>query len=227
MGHIAARCYNRFNENFQTADLESAIQVSLLTHNYSGSYAIMKGGVSYLPIESVGKVVLNTQNEPSELNNVLHVPAIKKKLLSISQFTDEKDCIFEFNSNGFTIINRPTRRVVVGSKKGSLYVLDQVKEAAFFSNRQTKATQSILHNRLGHCSLRTIQQLKKQGMIELLSENKDADMCVSCKMANSHNCHLWKNLHVLLNLLRGLVVIYMGASTFSICKKFSLLCCLC
>jgi hypothetical protein len=37
------------------------------------------------------------------------VPNLKKNLLSVSQLTNDNDCIFEFNSNGFVIKDQKQR----------------------------------------------------------------------------------------------------------------------
>lgn len=87
---------------------------------------------------------INTDQGTITLNNDLYVPALHKNLLSISQFTKENDCNFEFSSTGFVIGHRGTRRMVATvPRHGSLYDLEQINLAASFSTRQKKATENI------------------------------------------------------------------------------------
>lgn len=87
---------------------------------------------------------INTDQGTITLNNDLYVLALHKNLLSISQFTKENDCNFEFSSTGFVIGHRGTRRMVATrSRHGSLYDLEQINLAALFSTRQKKATENM------------------------------------------------------------------------------------
>lgn len=84
-----------------------------------------------------------------------------RKLLSISQFIKDHDCIFEFTLIGFSVVSRPIGRVIArGSRHVGFYVLEQVKEAALFS-RQVDATEEIWFKRLGHCSSQVLERLQK------------------------------------------------------------------
>lgn len=58
------------------------------------------GNGSCLPITHIGEAQVNTISGSVVLSNVLYVPAMKKNLLSISQFTEDHDCIFQFTSQG-------------------------------------------------------------------------------------------------------------------------------
>lgn len=91
----------------------------------------MIGNGSSLPITHIGNVHINTKSGPLVLSNVMHVLAMKKKLLSISQLTKDHDHIFEFTSKGF--VSRPAGRVIAcGSRQGGLYVLEQIRKLPCF-----------------------------------------------------------------------------------------------
>lgn len=142
------------------------------------------------------------------LSNVLHVPAMKKNLLSISQFTKEHDCIFEFSLKGFTVSRRPTRRVIArDSRNGGFYVLDQVKEVALFLNRQVDASAEVWHKRLGHYSSQVPNKLQREGLIHVNSKSKEAPVCSSCQLAKSHKLPFVRSSQNTLQLLEEFIVI--------------------
>jgi hypothetical protein len=62
--------------------------------SYPGNDSVMDGNGQGLPITGTGHVTIPTTN--LKLNDVLVVPTIKKKLLSVSQFTRDNNCYFLF-----------------------------------------------------------------------------------------------------------------------------------
>jgi len=62
--------------------------------SYSGNDSVMVGNGQGLPITGTEHVTIPTTN--LKLNVVLVVPIIKKKLLSVSQFTRDNNCYFLF-----------------------------------------------------------------------------------------------------------------------------------
>lgn len=138
-----------------------------------------------LPIKHTGTVTIQTALCPLILNDVLHVPDLKKNLLSISQFTRDHSCVFHFDSICFTVTNRNDGRLIAkGRRYGNLYSLDQIKNIALFSNRQREATSSTWHCRLGHCASRILSQLHKQKQIDVKGQKSDSpSVCTSYKIA--------------------------------------------
>jgi len=63
-------------------------------HPYSGTDTVMVGNGNGLSITSIGQTTLPTTT--LQLHNVLVVPDIKGKLLSVSQFTRDNNCYFLF-----------------------------------------------------------------------------------------------------------------------------------
>jgi len=60
-----------------------------------------------------------------QLKNVLVVPKLKKKCLSVSRLASEHECLLEFSDSEFVVKDKKTRRTPAkGSKKGELYALD-------------------------------------------------------------------------------------------------------
>lgn len=151
-GHTTLRSWNRFNFAHQPTEMPQALAALQLSETglsdwipdsgasahmtrdegnfldktpYLGTDSVMIGDVKLLYITGIGTVKVDTSDGPITQQNVLYVPALQKKLLSISQFTKERDSVFEFTSTGFLIRNPRTRRVIAtGSRQGSQYALE-------------------------------------------------------------------------------------------------------
>jgi len=83
------------------------------------------GDGKQLPISNVGHGQLHTQTKlisTISLSNVLHIPHMKKNLLSVSQLTREHDLVAEFNSHSCLIKDKNSRQVLLkGCFKDGLY----------------------------------------------------------------------------------------------------------
>ncbi|PON94612.1 hypothetical protein TorRG33x02_096470 [Trema orientale] len=163
-GHLAIRCYHRFDISFQGTRQQSqssssspqalsnnqAFVASSATVNDSAWYLdsgacnhiiadlntisqkvdykdkekLTVGNGQALPIFHVGSSLLlyNTSHNPLLLNHTLHVLAIAKNLLSVSQFTKDNDVILEFYSDFCFIKDKAMKRVMLqGRLSNSLY----------------------------------------------------------------------------------------------------------
>ncbi|KAF5472656.1 hypothetical protein F2P56_009355 [Juglans regia] len=89
-------------------------------HSYLGNDSVMVGNGNGLQISGIGQVSLPATD--IKLNNVLIVPDIKKKLLSVSQLTREHNCYFIFYPWGFLLKDMRTKQVLLkGSMVDGLY----------------------------------------------------------------------------------------------------------
>ena len=75
---------------------------------------------------------------------------IKKNLLSIGQFTSNNPCSIEFSSIGFFIKDQLQKGLAKGTKKGSLYALEENVIQAMTVTRSSKASSEVWHQRIGH-----------------------------------------------------------------------------
>ncbi|GAA0163515.1 hypothetical protein LIER_19360 [Lithospermum erythrorhizon] len=71
--------------------LTSDIQNMSLHNGYSGHDQITVGNGATLPKENIGTSTLSTPYKSLTLNNILHVPAITKNFLSISQLATDNN----------------------------------------------------------------------------------------------------------------------------------------
>jgi len=91
--------------------------------SYSGTDTAMVGNGNGLTI--IGTRHTNLPTTTLKLNNVLVVPNIKKKLLSVSQFTRHNNCYFLFYLWGFLLKDMNTKQVILkGSVKDGLYPIN-------------------------------------------------------------------------------------------------------
>lgn len=92
-------------------------------NSYLGNDFVMVGNGQDLPITGTGHIILPTTN--LKLNDVLVVLAIKKKLLSVSQFTRDNNFYFLFYPWGFVLKVIKTKQVILkGFMKKGLYPIN-------------------------------------------------------------------------------------------------------
>lgn len=107
------------------------------------------------------------------------MPKLAKKLLSVSQLTDQfsKNC--EFSNINFCVKERVTDHVIMnGKRKGDLYVFSDPHEL-HFSNRFKRGTEKVWHQHLGHPQTFTLQLIKNKGLIEVLGDENLGSVYVS------------------------------------------------
>jgi hypothetical protein len=87
-----------------------------------------------------------------KLNNVLIVPDIKKKLLSVSQLTKEHNCYFIFYPWGFFLKDMRTKEVLLkGTMIDGLYLIQLLQHSnSPVGLLSTKALSNLWYARLGH-----------------------------------------------------------------------------
>jgi len=112
---------------------------------------------------------------------VLVVPDIKKKLLSVSQFTRDNNCYFLFYPWGFLLKDMKTKQVILkGFMADGLYPINMRQLSHHsFSFLANKVPGSLWHARLGHPHSQVISRLS------LSSLQGKIDFCESCMLGKS------------------------------------------
>ena len=103
-----------------------------------------------------GNVVLN---ERLQLKNVLYVPSLQCNLISVSQLLKNSNYTVQFTDK-LCLIQDPTSRTPIGAgeqREGLYYLRGFVKAAAMKTNKEVSL--DLLHQRLGHASLKVLQTL--------------------------------------------------------------------
>lgn len=136
VGHTALKCYNRFDNNYQSQqvfstmtttdesgkewypDSGATVRVTTSTqslqtaHPYEGQDAAMVGDGAYLPITHVGSSNITSTAGTIPLNEVLVCPDIKKSLLSVSKLCEDFPCGVYFDVQHVYVIDLQTQKVV-------------------------------------------------------------------------------------------------------------------
>lgn len=79
---------------------------------YSGPNKIIVGNDQNLPIQHIGPGVVSTSNHSFHLHNILHVPNITTKLLSVHKFAQDNNCVLSFDATSFVIQDRASKQVI-------------------------------------------------------------------------------------------------------------------
>ena len=115
------------------------------------------------------------QNNPKQthpkslmLNKLLHVPAITKNLLSVSQFARDNHVFFEFHSDFCCVKHQDTKEIILqGIVDNGLYKFSSssFKQApsptAFLSSTKGDSSFHLWHNRHGHLSPTVVSKVLK------------------------------------------------------------------
>lgn len=224
-GHTAIKCYNRFNNNYQSPQAYSSLRGDdknknwiydsgatahvtpsatnlQYAHPYEGTDAVMIGDGAYLPITHVGSTI----SSPAgiiQLNEVLVCPDIQKSLLSVSKLCDDMSCGVFFDATNVYVIDLHKAKVVTkGPRSKGLYILKNQELEANFSDRHISTSEDVWHLRLGHSSSKVLQQLKSSKEIEV-NKKKTASKCEPCQMGKSPKLQFFQSQsHVVQPLYR-------------------------
>ena len=107
------------------------------------------------------------------LSNVLHVPHITKRIISISRLTRDNNLIVEFNNSGCVLKDPKTHQVLLeGGISQGLYFLPGT--AALLCD---VSSGDLWHHRLGHTSAPVLRHLQKAQLISSVSPDAHYGAC--------------------------------------------------
>lgn len=111
-----------------------------------------------LPIFQIGTTVLSSR---LALHDILFVPHVRKKLLSMSKLTNEFSIDFLFSCGYFAIWEGATKGILAkGKYRYGLYILSSRHQSLFTSfDSSFKAYFETCHKRWGHVSLNVVYNL--------------------------------------------------------------------
>ncbi|GJZ85708.1 putative leucine-rich repeat protein [Tanacetum coccineum] len=184
----------------------------LLIHQcpYTGNDHVTVGNGNILNISRIGNASIAKN---IDLLDVLVVPKLTKKLLSISKLTEDSPVDVLFSHNTFNIQNRRTKDILAkGRCENGLYVLEQGHKtlvAGLNSNRLC-VSYELWHTRLGHVAYDTISLLNKLGYLFVTSVLPRPTVCSSCELSKSHKLPFPINEKRSFHVLDLISVIYRG-----------------
>ena len=165
--------------NFQK--FEAPSQVKLADNSTLNSYG--KGDV-YLTVYD------GTEKVNVVLKDVLYVPKIQTKLLSLSSII-EKGAAVEFKGKSCTI-TIDEKSYTIGHKHGKLYKLNLIPkdETCYLGKANSEESLSLWHLRYGHLGYDNVKLLSNKEMVDgmniNLKEEFSRDDCEGCAMGKMH-----------------------------------------
>ncbi|KAL5769820.1 hypothetical protein ACOSP7_013974 [Xanthoceras sorbifolium] len=172
--------------NHMTGDRQKLQNLS----EYKGNRVVVTADNSRLPIAHIGKTIVtpryNTNQVP--LQDVYHVPGMKKNLLSVAQFTSSGHYVLFGPQDvkvfrDLKISGKPTME---GRRLESVYVMSA--ESAYVNKTRRNETADLWHMRLGHVSYSKLSMIVKKSMLKGLPQ-LDVRMdtvCAGCQYGKAH-----------------------------------------
>lgn len=219
IGHLPSQCPNRDPSTIRTRPTSNYVNSNASTSNASNAWfpdtganshvtpdlASMDDSRSYygndtlhvgdgkgLPILHIGSSHLHSSHKTFSLSNILHVPEIKKNLLSVQKFCLDNNVFFEFHSSFFVVKDESTRTTLLtGPSEHGLYSLHlpqlhSIPPVAFSAARASSTT---WHRRLGHPNQSLFNFMLSS--LSLPVTNKTlSTFCSSCHLGKSSKLHL-------------------------------------
>ncbi|KAM0038591.1 putative RNA-directed DNA polymerase [Helianthus debilis subsp. tardiflorus] len=187
------------------ANGHSALDTSSLDYvePYFGDESLRVGNGMALPILHVGSKTFTSPNKTFHLKDILHVPALKKNLLSVQKFCQDNHVYFEFHATFFSVKDTSTHiTLLTGPSEGGLYTLKLPAKQPIpkFAFSTTRASTTTWHQRLGHPHAQLFKTMLSK--FHLPVSNKTFDFhCTPCLVGKSTKLHLsssdYKSTHVL------------------------------
>jgi histone deacetylase 1/2 len=160
---------------------------------YLGNDHLHVGDGKGLVISNIAHSHIQSPKRTFTLSNILHVPTIKKPLLSVQKFCLENNVFFEFHPFVFYVKDLMTKEVLLSGRSGDgLYVLSESSATslpqAFLSTRISTST-DVWHRRLGHPSPRILHFLVSNKKVSCTSKYFDFN-CSACPLGKSSRLSL-------------------------------------
>lgn len=146
---------------------------------YTRADQVLMGNGSSIVISSTGSSQLSPHRT---LSNALHVPNIKRNILSVSKLTHDHHCSFEFFPHGLFVKELFSGCILM---KDDIYVLNGAPSSPICQLLQTSSSQ-LWHRRLGHPSTPILHHALVFTYIQFPHNNK-RDVCSACQHGKLHS----------------------------------------
>ncbi|CAN1187372.1 Retrovirus-related Pol polyprotein from transposon TNT 1-94 [Linum perenne] len=172
--------------NHMTGDKEKLMDTS----KYKGRRVVVTANNARLSIAHVGKTKIALDSNPRavQLDEVYHVPGIKKNLISITQLTEPGNYVL-FGPNDvkvykeLKVIGTP---LMEGVKREAMYVMSM--ESAYVDRARRNETADLWHARLGHVSYHKLKLMMNKFALRGLPqlEVREDMVCPGCQYGKAH-----------------------------------------
>ena len=106
--------------------------------------------------------MVNFKSMNKQIQNVLHIPCVKKNLLSVDMIADQ-GCIIIFSSDKYRVMKEASPPIVVAKglrdHRSCLYKLMAPQERKLMVNLLKKTKVQLWHQRLGHIDYTSVHSL--------------------------------------------------------------------
>jgi hypothetical protein len=122
------------------------------------------------PITQIGKVPVSMQDGQTKyMKDVLHVPTITKKLVSVGQMV-EQGLQVTFNPNGCFVVymKNQGKLIAKGERNGRMFTLDvnmHKVNSMLFTHGKKAGDIGIWHKQAGHVNLQCLKLMEKQKLV--------------------------------------------------------------
>ncbi|KAM2243153.1 hypothetical protein PS2_009934 [Malus domestica] len=157
---------------------------------YKGSRVVVTANNSRLPIAHIGKTIVTPRYNSNQvpLQDVYHVPGMKKNLLYVAQLTSSGHYVLfgprdVMVYRDLKISEKPTME---GRRLESVYVMSA--ESAYVDKTRKNETVDLWHMRLGHVSYSKLSVMVKKSMLKGLPQLdvRTNNVCAGCKYGKAH-----------------------------------------
>jgi hypothetical protein len=219
LGHFAAKCYNHFDNYFQsdsqgpsayftaphvasdpswyhdtgsTHHLTNDLsKLNIRADEYMGTDQIRVGNGQGLQISHTGLDSLPSHSKNFSLQSLLHVPQIQKNLISINKFTHDNQVFIEFHPTYFCVKDLKSRRLLLqGPSKGGLYPWPS--RLSFSCSPSTLIGERVSVDQW-HSQLGhpALRVIRRLLTSHqlLVTSNKTVPVCSSCQLGKLHKLH--------------------------------------
>ncbi|KAL4291090.1 hypothetical protein GQ457_14G002100 [Hibiscus cannabinus] len=165
---------------------------------HKGERVIITADNSAYPVaqEGVVKIGMDDTNVV-KLNDVFHVPGLKRNLISVSQITDSGKFVL-FGPKDVKVLknvkNISADVVTSGEKRGSLFVM--VAGEAYVKKTSQTESAAIWHARLGHLGYQLLQKISSKRLVDgmpSLRNAREVVICQGCQFGKSHRLPFMKS----------------------------------
>ena len=172
--------------NHMTGDKQKLQNLS----EYKGGRVVVTADNSRLPITHIGKTIVTPRYNSNQvpLQDVYHVPGMKKNLLSVAQLTSAGHYVLFGPQDvkvyrDLKISETPTME---GRRLESVYVMSA--ESAYVDRTRKNETADLWHMRLGHVSYSKLSVMVKKSMLKGLPQLdvRTDTVCAGCQYGKAH-----------------------------------------
>ncbi|KAE8676518.1 PLAC8 family protein [Hibiscus syriacus] len=157
---------------------------------YNGDRVVVTADNSRLPITHIGKMIVTPRHNSNQvqLQDVYHIPGMKKNLLSVAQLTSSGHYVL-FGPQDVKVyrdVKILKTLTMEGRRLESIYLMSAM--SAYVDRTRKNETSDLWHMRLGHISYSKLSVMMKKSMLKGLSQLdvRTATVCAGCQYGKAH-----------------------------------------